>query len=395
MTMDSETPSHWEQEEPGAALVRSIRSLFSEDQPASGSEVAGSGDLEPDVLEVDAPPPAEAPAESPPPAESDSFRDLAERFLSASAPERAELENRVRARGWSFEEEQDLEALVDGVVVLARDGDPAALELAREFTTPAAAGALAGRIGRERDPDVRDDLCGAAARLADLMAPALAEALEEASDRGARRVLMEALGELDGHGRAQAERMLDDPRWFVARNGAALLARFGGEEAVAQLTGALGHDDPRVRREAVLALARIEGEDAEMLLMGMLEDSDLQVRTAAVRGLGVLKAERAVRPLLELLEEAEDEDLLVEVIRALGALGDPGVVPALEKRARGTLFSRSATPVRVAAYRALANVGTPHAVEVVREGRDDRNEEVRETARSLVSADAPAGEAEE
>ncbi len=375
-----------------AGLVRSIRALFPDAPPPAPTPADPPADT-PD--RADPPGPQDPPVLLSP---SEVLLTGLERFIVADAATQVALAGEIGEAARELLRTNSLDVLVDGLLKLtfaaappepgtseAGATDDSLLALAEELATPAVATALAVRLSREKRSDDRRPLSAAAAKIPGAMAPALAEALEEAPDRSSRHACIETLLALGEHGRAQAKRMIGDSRWFVARNGAALLAEFGGEDAVAELMGTLAHEHPRVRREAVLGLARLGSEDAGVLLLGKLEDPDAGVRAAAVMGLGALEVERAVRPLLELLGREEDEDLVVDILRALGRLGDPGVVPAVEKRARGTLFSKPSLPVRVAAYRALAAIGTPHAMDVLREGAEDRDPEVKRTARALLT----------
>jgi HEAT repeat protein len=151
------------------------------------------------------------------------------------------------------------------------------------------------------------------------------------------------------------------------------------------ITTALAHTDARVRREALLALAKVGGDDAGLLVHGMIEDPDPDVRLAAAMAAGALKVERALKPLLALLENESEESVVAGILRALGQLGDPGAVNAIEKRAVGSFFSRPPTEVRIAAYRALHNIGTPHAKELIRDAAEDKDPEVRGAVRQLLA----------
>lgn len=218
------------------------------------------------------------------------------------------------------------------------------------------------------------------------MAPALGDALADDLDRRARRLYLETLSSLGEAGLQAAVVMLDDPRWFVVRNGVSVLGELGDEGVTVYLTQALGHSDSRVRREAVMALAKMGGDDAAMLLLGMLGDGDPDVRSSVILGLGVLRVERAQRPLLEALDKEQDDDLVIAILRTLGQLGDPGAVTAIEKRALGTFFTRPPTPVRIAAYRALAAIGTPHARSVLEDGKEDKDPAVKAAILPLLAA---------
>jgi HEAT repeat protein len=116
----------------------------------------------------------------------------------------------------------------------------------------------------------------------------------------------------------------------------------------------------------------------------MIEDPDADVRLAAAMAAGELKVERALRPLLALLEQENDSDVMAGVLRALGQLGDPGAVNAIEKRAVGSFFSRPPADVRIAAYRALHNIGTPHAKSLLMQAADDKDPAVKGAVRQLL-----------
>lgn len=323
----------------------------------------------------------------------DGLTELVDELLDAPAPERDDLAETLAQRAAALREEggtEEVAAAVERLVSAAHEGagGSEALELARQMTSVGVAARLARRLGGVRDEDERTRLIQVASELSSPMAQALADALaDHTSERAARRTHIEALVALGEPGTRQAEQMIDDDGpWFMVRNGASILGEVGGDRAIEHLTSALGHDDARVRREAVMALARIGGEDAGALVVGMVDDPDPDVRGAAAMALGVMKVERAVKPLLQRLEEEEEEDVQVQILRALGGLGDPGAVPAIEKRAVASFFSRPPTPLRIAAYKALSDIGTPHAMELLETAAVEKDDEVREAVQTILSA---------
>ncbi len=376
--------------------------------------VEGGGGAAAEEPEADAAPEPDAPSESeplraepepePPPEpeaapppdptlrrSDDDFLEGIRRLLAAAQDERWRLSRELEGEAEALRREGAWDALADAVemLVLAEEEegeDPAISGLVHDFTSPGVASRMVGRLGAAREEEERGRLIRVVSRLGQEGAAALADALSEARDRFQRRSFLDALVALGEAGRRVAEEMLEDPRWFVVRNGVAALGELGGEETVAQLTSALAHEDARVRREAVLALAKIGGEDAELLIVGMLEDPDVDVRAMACRGVGALKAERALKRLLQMLEAGEPEGVEVEALLALGQLGDPGAVPLIEKRATGGLFSRPSRDLRIAAYRALANIGTPHARKLLEAAREDRDAEVRAAVRAILES---------
>lgn len=316
------------------------------------------------------------------------FASAVATFIASPALERDGLASDLRTAAHALREADALEPLADAVERLALEsGDPpdeACLAIARSLVTPGVGAVLAHRLGAAREEERRAQLLLLGRRIGQEMAMAVAEALSDTSERFARRAYLDAMVAMGADGARVIERMADDPRWFVVRNALTILGEVGGERAVEVLTGALAHEDPRVRREAILALAKLGGEDAAMLVYGMLEDADTDVRLAAAMAAGALKVERALRPLLAILGSETDDNVIVATLQALGQLGDPGAVNAIEKKAVGSFFSKPRPPVRIAAYRALQRIGTPHAMQVLRAAADDKDAEVRGAVRHLL-----------
>jgi HEAT repeat protein len=359
-------------------MAGSVESLFGTEE--------GSGEGAEDAVEWEAPEEGSGAKTRLPP----ELRTLVESFLSASGREKPPLGEAIAAAAARLVEARDLGVVVDLVETLSEGSgsgarDRRALELATRLTSPGVASQLVARIGSSRDEAERERLIGISSGLGREMVLALADALGEARDRFQRRAFVDAMvahGEL---AREMAERMVEDPRWYVVRNGVGLLAGLGGRGAVSHLTTTLANEDARVRKEAVLALAKVGGDDASMLLLGMLDDSEVEVRAKACWAVGVLKVERALRPLMRLLEKDPSEEVQVQCLHALGQIGDPGAVPLIERKAVVRLWSRPSKEVRMAAYRALAAIGTPHARALLLKATRDSDRDVRRVVLGLVT----------
>lgn len=340
-------------------------------------------------------PVAQTQAEDPPSAPASLPPDLEEEvwaLLRDLGPSRSGRLARLREVADILQQDRDIPALANLVQFLVEAAGETpeqedVLSLARDVTTPAVASHLVARLGGQRHEGERDRLARVAATLGREAALALADALGEARDRLQRRSFMDALVAMGPVGLEMAQGMVEDPRWFVVRNGVSVLGEIGGVEVVSLITATLGHQDHRVRRESVLALGKLGGHDAVQLLLGMTDDPEADVRAAACRALGALKVERALKPLLAILESDQDDDVRVECLRALGQLGDPGAVPLIEKKAVGGLFSRTPREVRIAAYRALAGIGTPRAKALLEKAAEDADTAIRTVARALLVQD--------
>lgn len=372
-----------EQEKPHRSVARSLDDLFSSVE--RGREPATNGSTEP---AAPPPPPPPSPREERAArvrAATESLGQAVQAFLAEGA-DVLELTRRIREDAAALKEAASLEPVVDAVEALAEagDDDPAALALARQLASPGVCAGLAMRLAASRDEERRTTLTGICRRLGEEAAVAMARAMAEAADRSERRNLVTALAALGELGTKQAEAMVRDGTWQVVRNGVSILSEVGGERAVEHLVATLAHHHPKVRHETVQALARIGGEGPTLLVMNKLDDPDAQVRATAARAMGTLGSERSVRTLLERLDAEDAEPVQEELLRALGQIGDPGAVPAIEKRAVGGFLKRPPTAVRVAAYRALALIGTPKAKQLLEDAAEDKELEVRTVVRSLL-----------
>ena len=91
-----------------------------------------------------------------------------------------------------------------------------------------------------------------------------------------------------------------------------------------------------------------------------------------------------MKPLLRVLEQDGNEEVQVESIQALGKLKDPGAVALIERKITGRFFSRPSKAVRLAGFRALASIGTPHAKNLLKKASKDSDPDVRRLALGLT-----------
>ena len=363
-----------------SGIARSIDALFGEDEasppapPPAGEEVVWEPVRKPTARAQDADPQA--------------LRDAVTAFLKADPLSREGKGRTIRDAAAALREANALDVLADSVERLARGaGDPpdeACLAMAQALLSPGVASRIAAYLGNEHDEDRRKELVGVCKLLGNDMALAVSDALSGTQDRYARRTFLDTMVEMGTNAMPVIEKMVEDGRWFVVRNALAILGEVGGERPVELIISTLAHADARVRREALMALAKVGGEDAGQLVYGMIDDPDADVRLAAAMAAGALKVDRALRPLLALLEEESDPDVVVGVLHALGQLGDPGAVNAIEKRAVGSFFSRPPTEVRIAAYRALHSIGTPRAKSLLVQAADDKDPAVKGAIRQML-----------
>lgn len=337
--------------------------------------------------------PADAPEAVRGPVDTDAFMAAVDHFLASPPLERDGQALALREMVSALRDANALDPLANAVerIILSGGDEPdeASLAIADSMVSAGVASRIVARLGLERDPERRAELMRVAKEIGLEMAIALSDALSDNTDSYARRTFMDAMIQLGPTAMVVLEQMIEDRSWFVVRNAVTILGEVGGERAAELVTSALANTDARVRREGLLALAKLggeaAGEDAGLLVFGMLDDPDAKVQEAAMTAAGALKVERALKPLLAKLEVATDQDGIEAVIRALGQLGDPGAVHAIEKHAVGGFLKRPPVDQRITAYRALHSIGTPHASKLVADAVDDKDPQVRDAVRAMLA----------
>lgn len=303
----------------------------------------------------------------------------------AGEPERAGEIERLAAEMLEAREVEPIARSVARLVLAAGDPpDAAVYPVAEAIMSPVVLGRLARRMGSERSEERRKQYYRVCRVIGADMAVAIRDDLAETTDRLARRIHCEALVQMGEPGRAMIEEMAVDENRFLVRNAVVILGDLGGPGAVQLVTSALANPDARVRREALRSLARLGDAESGVLVVGLLDDADADVRTAAAVAAGELRVERALRPLIAMLDATSDPDRVLPLVRALGQIGDPGAVPSIEKHAVTSLFSKPRTDVRIASYRALHAIGTPHARKLLNRAVDDRDPEVKAAVKGIL-----------
>jgi HEAT repeat protein len=217
-------------------------------------------------------------------------------------------------------------------------------------------------------------------------------------------------GWIPGVGRA-----VDDPvRQIQAVE--ALVKR--GRESVPELVAALGDDDPKIRRGALLGLGRIgpEAGEAMPLVRGALTDNDARVRGEAVTAFGRISRDpRLTAELLAPLLADSNENVRESAALILETIGAESIGPVVEivhsdlpvergqtlqvlRRVLGatswtgrldvarSLLSDSDRDIRLEAVHALFHnkVGGPAVLDAVRPLLDDPDQEVRLAAMTFI-----------
>jgi hypothetical protein len=181
--------------------------------------------------------------------------------------------------------------------------------------------------------------------------------------------------------------MLSHDEWYVVRNVADLCGELRLEESVPALGRHLKHPDERVRRSIAGALARIASPPTTEPMRQALRDPAPTVRLQAVQGIDGYRSRGLTMTLAVLLDEESRPDLQREILLALGRIGTPEAVQALQRAASPgrRLFSRKPLAIRLGAVEGLQLAGGALASQTLQGLSADDDFEVRTAAKHAIA----------
>lgn len=203
-----------------------------------------------------------------------------------------------------------------------------------------------------------------------------------------RAVYRDALGSGLKDTRAALLQMLDDPRWYVVRQAALLLAELQASDVERPLADLMGHADDRVRRGAVQAINRFDSAFAFDALARALGDSAASVRLAAISAIAARKNARSSARLSQAIDDETETEVQFALLAALGRIGTSDAVQTLASAAEaagGFFKTKKDAALRVAAVHGLADARTPMAMSTLQSLVNDKEREVRDAAKLALA----------
>jgi hypothetical protein len=147
--------------------------------------------------------------------------------------------------------------------------------------------------------------------------------------------------------------------WQLVRNVAELAGEARIEAAVPYLAGLLEHEDDRLSRTALVAMAKIGTAATTEALRNVLRSGTPEQRSLVASNIGGAQAKALVVTLAAVAHGEGNPDVIRECLRALGRIGTPDAIAALERVAAGrsAIFSRGNKAGRAAAEEVLRSLG--------------------------------------
>lgn len=163
---------------------------------------------------------------------------------------------------------------------------------------------------------------------------------------------------------AEACQRLSDTREGVLRNLLAFIQRHGSPDAIPQIRPLLEHPSHWVRLDALTTLLSFGDDHGVDALRKALRSKLAEESSRAIGLAGLYRVGAVVDDLKRMIRTTafrkRDHRRNEEIVRALGRIADPTVVPFLERLARRSwaLFPREFLKVKLAVYESLASY--PH-----------------------------------
>lgn len=224
--------------------------------------------------------------------------------------------------------------------------------------------------------------------LGEPMARHLLARLGAENDRTRRGRLVEAVRSMGPTSLAPLMDALTAPAWYLVRNALTLLSDLGNAGNLPGILPLLRHPEPRVRRTAIRALWKLGGPVAEPHLLAQMKDTDAETMQEILFALGQLRSEAGLPQVVELAQDKRVlERIRVQALDTLGHIASPKCLPVLQDclRRKGFFGGGEPQPIRLAAAKALAALGTPDALAALRKAVEaEPKGEEREAMRRVL-----------
>jgi len=172
----------------------------------------------------------------------------------------------------------------------------------------------------------------------------LLDRLASEEDRTLRYFYLDLLGELGTMVREPTIRRLKDNRWFLVRNLIILLKNLNDPTILPSLHALLDHPHPRVRLELMQTLIKFNDPIAERIILQEMDSPDTGRCLKAIALAGITRNRLVSQKLLEFLKQRGLGKTILPIkkasVHALGEIGDPSVLPALQDILKTRTFFR-------------------------------------------------------
>lgn len=207
-----------------------------------------------------------------------------------------------------------------------------------------------------------------------------------------RKAILQALVEI-GHDTPEVfAEFMSDPRWYVVRNMAFILARIANPGSLDVIVKVISHRELRIRKEVLNYLERTPDQKAKTYLLKLLRDESSALRIRTLQVLAHSKCMFALNPIIamatsELLPEKENDEKKA-IFEAMGELGGDRVLPMLrELIMKKYWFNKAKEKESVfCAVAGLVKIKSEGSLKVLEEALAVKSDEIRDMVSQACSA---------
>ncbi len=208
-----------------------------------------------------------------------------------------------------------------------------------------------------------------------------------------RRFLIDRLSEMGHEALGAIIPRLSDKRWYFVRNLVLILRNIGDPSVLQHLHSKINHSHNKVRLETLKTMLHFQDPGAEKMLLNDMESRDADVRVNAVQTAAYSKS----RAVFDKLKSFMSKNPLVEldfdfgfkkaVIYALADIGNPDILPALERfiRSRSLFHPVLHNRLKPEAVRSLGRYPGDAAIEILEKIAESKNEELAKLAQAAIN----------
>ncbi len=213
--------------------------------------------------------------------------------------------------------------------------------------------------------------------------PYIVDALCEEESQTVRRFMISLILHFKELAIPEALKHLGDDRWFVKRNMLYILTECGNEEVIRHARAYCRHENRKVGLEAIKCLLKLGNGYAVDVIKEFLQSDSEDVSNQAIVLAGAFRIKELVPDLLRMLRKkgisGADFYGKIPLIKALGEIGDPSAVDALNDilSAKSILFKGTLEKLREEVYKSLKGYPYDKVKNLIDMGITSRNATIR------------------
>lgn len=268
-------------------------------------------------------------------------------------------------------------------------------------------------IGETRDPTYVPELLSslwapgtygeareALIAIADHSAPVLVQTLREADDYSVRMKILDTLKRMSDKAVPEILKLLEADEWYARRNGVFILGELKAESAIDDIGKLVNDDMVQIQMEVIASLNKIGGARSAAYIKKALNSKEPIVTLEAMKCLDPEDYKTKLPRVLQWLKRQKsipnevEEQFRTKVIQALAKSKEDAIVNALISvvRERALFKGSLLQPTKAAALSALAQIGTPKAMQVLQKVANSRNRFIAATAQDVLQRITAAAE---